>query len=121
MTLGEKLKSLRSNSGKTLKELGDILGVSLNSVYRWESNLAVPKKAMLVNISEHYDIPVNWLLTEDDGKELIEYLVHSAIPENNLEEQLLKMFRRLCETDQQKVFGYTERAYIENLHDMALY
>ena len=121
MNLGDKLKSLRLNTKKTLKEQSDILGVSLNSVYRWEHNLAVPKKSMLAKIAEHYDIPINWLLQETGSEDHIEYANNSARPETNLEAQLLKMFRSLSENNKYKVLGYIERIYIENLDQVTQY
>jgi len=64
MSLGEKLKNLRLRTGKTLNQQGRILKVSMNSVYRWESNLAVPRKTMLKKMAEYYGVPLDWLLSD---------------------------------------------------------
>ena len=54
MTLGEKLRNLRLKGKKTLHEQSAMLGVSMNSVYRWEHDLAVPRKPMMKALAEHY-------------------------------------------------------------------
>jgi len=45
---GKELKHKRENLGLTQTELADILGVKMNTVYRWESGiLTVPKSINL--------------------------------------------------------------------------
>lgn len=45
---GSELKQKRENLGLTQTELADILGVKMNTVYRWESGiLSVPKSIEL--------------------------------------------------------------------------
>ncbi|MDQ3132393.1 MAG: DUF1870 family protein [Acidobacteriota bacterium] len=45
---GKELKQKRETLGLTQTELADILGVKMNTVYRWESGiLAVPKSIEL--------------------------------------------------------------------------
>jgi DNA-binding transcriptional regulator YiaG len=49
---GTELKQKRENLGLTQTELADILGVKMNTVYRWESGiLAVPKVVELAMIT----------------------------------------------------------------------
>jgi hypothetical protein len=47
---------------KTLKEESDIFNVSLNTIYRWEHDLNVPRKSVLSKIASYYDVPFSWLL-----------------------------------------------------------
>jgi len=103
MSLGEKLRSLRQKSKKTLYEQSALLGVSMNSVYRWEHDLAVPRKPMLKKLADHYSVPLDWLLSESAAASLV----------SDVEQKLLCMFRQLTETSRYKVLGYVERMCIE--------
>ncbi len=48
---GSKLKKKREDLGLTQTELADILGVKMNTVYRWESGiLTVPKSIELARL-----------------------------------------------------------------------
>ena len=101
MSVGKKLKDLRVKNNKTLKEQGEVFGVSLNTVYRWEHGLTLPKTAVLNKIANYYDVPLNWLLKDYHENDTIE-------------NQLLKMFNNLSENNKYKVFGYIERIYVED-------
>jgi len=103
MTLGEKLRSLRLKGKKTLHDQSANLGVSMNSVYRWEHDLAVPRKPMLKRLAEYYSVPLDWLLSESAAASLV----------NDIEQKLLCMFRKLSENSRFKVLGYVERMCVE--------
>jgi len=99
MTLGEKLRALRRKTKKTLNEKGKILKVSMNTVHRWELNLAVPRKPMLKAMADYYDVPLDWLMSESA----------SASLEHEIEQDLLCMFRSMPDNCKGKVLGYMER------------
>ena len=103
MSLGEKLRSLRQKGKKTLHEQSALLGVSMNSVYRWEHDLAVPRKHMLKTLAEHYSVPLDWLLSESAAASLV----------SDIEQKLLCMFRKLSDNSKYKVLGYVERMCVE--------
>jgi transcriptional regulator with XRE-family HTH domain len=103
MSLGDKLRSLRQKGKKTLAEQSAALGVSMNSVYRWEHDLAVPRKQMLKKLADHYDVPLDWLLSESAAASLV----------SDIEQKLLCMFRQLSENCKYKVLGYVERMCVE--------
>ena len=103
MSLGEKLRSLRLKGKKTLHEQSTMLGVSMNSVYRWEHDLAVPRKPMLKSIADRYSVPYDWLLSESASASLV----------SDVEQKLLSMFRKLSENNRFKVLGYVERMCVE--------
>ncbi|MDR0248420.1 MAG: helix-turn-helix domain-containing protein [Oscillospiraceae bacterium] len=67
MSMGEKIRSLRAGQGKTLRETGDIFGVKLNTVYRWEHNITAPRAVMLNKMSEHYGVPLEWFFRTENG------------------------------------------------------
>ncbi|MDR2599682.1 MAG: helix-turn-helix domain-containing protein [Oscillospiraceae bacterium] len=103
MTLGEKLRNLRLKTKMTLSEQGRILKVSSNSIYRWEHDIAVPRKPIIKIIADFYGVPLEWLLSQTSGSSLI----------NETEQNLLIMFRRLQDTNRYKVLGYVERMCVE--------
>ncbi|MCL2227646.1 MAG: helix-turn-helix domain-containing protein [Oscillospiraceae bacterium] len=103
MSLGEKLRSLRLKTRKTLCEQSRILGVSMNSVYRWEHDLTTPRQPMLKFIADYYSVPLDWLLSDNSNASLV----------SEDEMDLLGMFRELNDNSRYKVLGYVERMCVE--------
>ena len=103
MSLGDKLRNLRLKTRKTLREQSRLIGVSMNSVYRWEHDLTIPRKPTLKLMADYYGVPLDWLLTEDTSASLV----------NETEQNLLGMFRKLPDKTRYKVIGYVERMCIE--------
>lgn len=62
MTLGEKLSKLRRENNYTQEQLADILGVSRQSISKWESNLAYPETEKLIRMGELFDCSMDYLL-----------------------------------------------------------
>lgn len=61
---GERLKDARKAKRMTLQEIADALGVSLNTVWRWEAGRQSPpddQKKLIANI---LDVSVSYLLGE---------------------------------------------------------
>ena len=65
MTLGEKLSKLRKEYNYTQEQLADILGVSRQSISKWESDIAYPETEKLVKMGKLFDCSVDYLLNED--------------------------------------------------------
>lgn len=118
MSVGKKLKKLRLERKKTLKEQSEIFGVSLNSVYRWEHDLTTPKKTILKKMADYYGVPFEWLRMENDlefSSENNNELDKNSSADEICEEQLLNKFQKLSTANKYKILGYIERLYIENL------
>jgi transcriptional regulator with XRE-family HTH domain len=99
-SMGEKIKSLRSKSGKTLKETGEVFGVKLNTVYRWEHDITAPRAAMLKRISEHYEVPLDWFFQRRAA---------DVQEDTGIEGHLLTMYRQLPDTDKYEILGHVAR------------
>lgn len=118
MSTGEKLKNLRLKSKKTLKEISKIFNITINTVYRWEHELTIPRKPILKKMANYYQVPYEWLLsngseehsTECDGCKLYHY---------SDTQQLLNMFQRLSDYNKYKVLGYIARICLEDMDDKA--
>lgn len=66
MTTGEKLTQLRKQNNITQEELADLLGVSRQSVSKWESDIAYPETEKLIKLSELYHVCVDYLLKDSE-------------------------------------------------------
>lgn len=65
MTLGEKLSKLRKENNYTQEQLADLLGVSRQSVSKWESDIAYPETEKLIELGKLFDCSMDYLLKEE--------------------------------------------------------
>ena len=65
MTLGEKLSKLRKEYNYTQEQLADILGVSRQSISKWESDITYPETDKLIELGKLFDCSMDYLLKED--------------------------------------------------------
>lgn len=69
MTTGEKIAMLRKRKNITQEQLAEILGVSRQSVSRWEMDQAFPETEKLIRLSGLFSCSIDFLLSELlDGK-----------------------------------------------------
>ena len=66
MTLGEKIYNLRTEKGFSQEALGEKLGVSRQSVSKWETDQSVPELDKIVAISEVFGVSTDYLLKEEE-------------------------------------------------------
>lgn len=64
MTLGEKIYALRVKNGLSQEAFGEKLGVSRQSVSKWETDQSVPELDKIVVISELFAVSTDYLLKE---------------------------------------------------------
>ncbi|HKM35238.1 MAG TPA: helix-turn-helix transcriptional regulator [Lachnospiraceae bacterium] len=72
MTLGEKITRKRKESNLTQEQLAGVLGVSRQSISKWESDVTYPETDKLVRMSEMFDCSLDYLLkktVEEESKE----------------------------------------------------
>ncbi len=65
MTLGEKIAKQRKELNYTQEQLADILGVSRQSISKWESGVAYPETGKLVKMGKIFDCSMDYLLNEE--------------------------------------------------------
>lgn len=65
MTFGEKLSKMRKEYNYTQEQLADILGVSRQSVSKWESEITYPETDKLIEIGKLFDCSMDYLLKEN--------------------------------------------------------
>lgn len=68
MTLGQRIQELRRGSGLSQEGLGEKLGVSRQSISKWESDVAIPEVDKLIAASRLFDVSVGFLLGVEEPK-----------------------------------------------------
>lgn len=64
MTFSEKLPALRRKAGLSQEQLADRLGVTRQSVSKWESGTAMPELVKLISLSELFGVSVDYLVKD---------------------------------------------------------
>ena len=68
MTIGQRIAQKRKEQRLSQESLGEKLGVSRQSVYKWESDAALPEIDKLIAMSRLFAVTVGWLLgVEESG------------------------------------------------------
>ena len=62
MTIGQRIAELRKKHNLSQEALGEALGVSRQSVSKWESDAALPEIDKLIALSKRFGVPVGVLL-----------------------------------------------------------
>lgn len=65
MTTGEKLAKLRRDNNYTQEQLAEKIGVSRQSVSKWESDVLFPETEKLIVLSRMYNCSIDYLLKEE--------------------------------------------------------
>ena len=64
MDFSEKLMTLRKQAGLSQEQLADRLGVTRQSVSKWESGAAFPELVKIVSLSEMFGVSVDYLVKD---------------------------------------------------------
>ena len=82
MVMADKIVALRKRNGWSQEELAEILGVSRQSISKWEGSQAVPDMSRIVKMSEVFGVSTDVLLKDDlpipDGPVPHEVVAESA-------------------------------------------
>ena len=68
MSLGERIKEQRKKSGLSQERVAELVGVSRQSVTKWESGQSAPSTENLFKLAEIFGTPVDMLLDIPDEK-----------------------------------------------------
>ena len=91
LNIGETIKKLRKEREITQEEFAEVLGVSCQSVSRWENNSCYPDIELIPTIAAFFDISTDKLMGIDDvaeKKAIDQYLkdFQAAISIGNIDE-----------------------------------
>lgn len=62
MTIGSRIAQKRKEHNWSQEALGELLGVSRQAIYKWESDAALPEIEKLLALSKLFGVSVDWLL-----------------------------------------------------------
>ena len=82
MILAEKIIKLRKQEGWSQEELAMKLGISRQSVSKWESTASIPDLDKIIKLSELFGVSTDYLLKDSEGDENV-----VAYPDENILEE----------------------------------
>lgn len=71
LSIGENIKRLRREKDMTQEDFAELLGVSCQSVSRWENGICYPDMELLPTISDLFQITVDKLLGISEAVEKV--------------------------------------------------
>lgn len=107
-TFSEKVLELRRREGLSQEQLADRLGVTRQSVSKWESGAAVPELGKLIALSEMFSVSVDYLVKDrlEEPERPAEVSASNARLEERVEEISRYVQGWRCAWDSRiKVFG----------------
>lgn len=108
-SFGKRLKTIRMEKGLSQSETAEKLGVSVQTVSRWECDSAMPDIVQIVPLAKLFGTTTDILLgfNADEDEEYRRAIIQNvkmnvgsgfgADPGDNIHEVRLEMFRRFCE------------------------
>ena len=107
MTTGQKIAAKRKELELSQEALGEELGVSRQTVYKWESDSSLPEIDKLVALSRLFQMPVGWLLG-----------VEEAGPKQDFSPEQLKLLEEIlgrCRQAEPEALTGGQRRQVEEL------
>ena len=66
MTRGQRIQKLRTDAGMSQETFASLIGVSRQSVSKWEADRAFPEIDKLTVIAEKFGVSCDWIITGED-------------------------------------------------------
>ena len=108
MTIGQRIAQKRKEQGLSQEALGNQLGVSRQSIYKWESDAALPEIDKLIALSRLFSVSVGWLLgVEEPPPETAEAGADSELTEQqlNMVEEIVSRYTAALPRPQKSPWG----------------
>lgn len=90
MKLGEKILSYRKKIGLSQEELGDKVGVSRQTVSKWEIGQTIPELEKMILLAKEFETTIDELVKDENELEQNENQVKTEKQKNN---KLVKLFK----------------------------
>lgn len=91
MTIGKRIVMFRKNKGLSQEMLGELVGVSRQTISKWESDVSTPELSKLIRLSDIFGVTLD-VLTK--GEEEEQQLSPSSMLEREVVEELLSTNRK---------------------------
>lgn len=79
MSVGSRIKKLRTENKITQDNLAKILNVGKSTISQYENNINKPDIDMLKKIAEYFDVSLDWLMCRTDTRNITEKLLDEKI------------------------------------------
>ena len=90
------LRLLRNQKGISQQKLADLLNLSQQSIYKYENGLAEPDIQTLKELSELFDVSIDYIVGNTDDPRRMDVFVETELAPREL--RCLRMYRRLTAT-----------------------
>ena len=98
-----RIKELRENKKESQQKLAMLLNVSQTMISRYELEQAYPDVEMLIKLTQHFGVSVDYLIGVSESK-----LPYTKSNLSEQEQQMLFLFKRLSKTQKEKAVTYIE-------------
>lgn len=65
-TIGDKIRELRTSKNLTQQELGDLLHIRKQTVYKWEKGINIPDSETLSKLASIFECTTDYLVGKSD-------------------------------------------------------
>ena len=96
LKIGEKIRALRLQQKMTQEQLADRLGVSYQSISRWENGITYPDIEFLPAIANYFSVSLDYLMGQDDiekRRAIKKQINRIANMSENDEDELIELIR----------------------------
>ena len=116
MEIGNKIKQLRNKSGMTQEQLAAMLGISAQSVSKWETGIAMPDITLLPLLAECFGVSIDELF-DLTAEQKLRRIASRMDTEAELSAELFVEYREFLEmqleehSDRARILGLLARLY----------
>lgn len=104
INFGDRLKTLRKNSGMTQMQVAEKTGLSQSNINTWERNRSLPLPDGLIALANCFDCSVDYLLGRESEDGTI--VTSSGSPLTQDELRIMGLYRRLNRRQKEAAFNF---------------
>lgn len=81
--VGARIKNLREKNGKTQLDVSKALGVTYQTIYKYEKGIAIPPADAILKLAEYFNVTSDYLLGRTDTSNTVNE-INQKIQDNDL-------------------------------------